>query len=263
METVRDVPDSTQIWFVSDIHLYHGGTEYLDQFLQFIRTSAGTADELWIVGDLFEFWIGPRQGALPFYEPLLEEFGKLASSGTQLKVIHGNRDFLMGRAMMNAGATLLPDEVTLKTAEGLLHISHGDQFCIHDRSYQIARVIMRSWPIRFIASILPVGFGLMLARRYRKISEKKKASSKQRGNGSRFHTIEDGIKELLRKTPVEIVLCGHIHDYAERSLTISEHTCRIVTTGAWEEGPNYAILSAGSLSLHRLEATAKPAPPLV
>lgn len=263
MTMVVEVPASRRIWFVSDVHLYYGGERYLQAFIEFVELASKSADELWIVGDLFEFWIGRRQGRLPFYEPLLSAFRRLSDGGVRLVIIHGNRDFLMGRAMQDAGAELLPDEVILNTTAGSIHVSHGDQFCIHDRSYQIARRVMRSWPARMIAAGLPVGVGLMLARRYRKISEAKKARKKEKGNGSRFHTIEDGIRELIKNAPADIVLCGHIHDQADRSLSVEQTPVRVVTTGAWEEGPNYVVLSREGLQLRDFVPSESAATPLV
>ena len=117
--------------------------------------------------------------------------------------------------------------------------------------------------MRFIASLLPVGIGLSLARRYRRISERKKRRSVVRGGGSRFYTIEEGVRQLIQTKPIDMVLCGHIHDFADRKMEVGDRQCRVVTTGAWEEGPNYAVLNGDGLCLHRFEPAAKPAAPLV
>lgn len=238
-----------RIWFVSDVHITFGDQPYLDQFLGFLDAAAEVCDELYIVGDLFEFWIGDRQANIRFYRPLFEKFNDLTQGGLKIKAVHGNRDFLMGKSFTKAGVELLPEVVVLELAGKSVHVSHGDQFCIHDHSYQRARVVMRSYIPRKIAAVLPAFMGVFLAKAYRRISERKKAKKKMQ-TGNRFHTIEDGIVAELKKQHFDVILCGHIHNYAERELAVGGVNCRVLTTGAWEEeGPNYVDFNGQELSL--------------
>ncbi|MEE9392198.1 MAG: UDP-2,3-diacylglucosamine diphosphatase [Planctomycetota bacterium] len=243
----------TTVWFVSDVHLALGDQAYLEQFLAFLAAAQQQAQQLYIVGDLFEFWIGDRQADIEFYTPLFERFRELVEKGTHIGVIHGNRDFLMGSAFTDVGCELLPDEITLQL-EGLgVHLSHGDQFCIHDHSYLRARVIMRSKPIRWLAALLPGAVGHGLARCYRGISERKK-QKKLQATGNRFHTVKDGIEAELARSDHDLILCGHIHYYADQTLRVGGRDRRVLTTGAWEESPNYVAWTDGKIGLHRFVA---------
>ncbi len=243
--------EKKRIWFVSDVHITFGNEAYLNQFLAFLDGAAEACTELYIVGDLFEFWIGDRQASIPFYGPLFEKFKSLTDGGLVIKAVHGNRDFLMGKSFSAVGVEMLPETVSLDLAGQKVHVSHGDQFCIDDHSYQRARVVMRSRIPRFVASVLPAFAGVFLAKFYRKISERKKAKKKAQ-TGNRFHTIEGGIKEELIRNHYDVILCGHIHNFAERAIEVAGKKSRILTTGAWEEeGPNYVDFDGRNLSLCR------------
>ncbi|MFT7618607.1 MAG: UDP-2,3-diacylglucosamine hydrolase [Planctomycetota bacterium] len=243
--------EAKRIWFVSDVHITFGDRPYLDQFLTFLDASAKVCDELYIVGDLFEFWIGDRQAKIEFYAPLFDKFRELTAGGLKIKAVHGNRDFLMGKSFSRAGVEMLPEVIVLELAGKSVHVSHGDQFCIHDLSYQRARVVMRSYLPRKIAACLPAFVGVFLAKSYRRISERKKAKKKVK-TGNRFHTIEDGLIAELEKQHFDVIVCGHIHNYAERELVVTGKACRVLTTGAWEEeGPNYVDFDGLELNLCR------------
>ncbi|MCA9323458.1 MAG: UDP-2,3-diacylglucosamine diphosphatase [Planctomycetes bacterium] len=240
-------------WVLSDVHLYHGGDAYLEQFLDFLGRAVGEAKTLYIAGDLFEFWIGDRQGSLAFYRPLFERLGAASEAGLNLGIMQGNRDFLLGQRFAEAGCELLPDELILDLAGQRVHLSHGDQFCLEDRSYLRARTVMRSRPARAVAACLPASLGLLLARSYRGISERKKARKKML-TGNRFHTVERGVRSTLQDLDLDGLICGHIHWPRDQWLDVAGRRRRVITTGAWEEGPNLVVFDGKSLELRQFPA---------
>jgi UDP-2,3-diacylglucosamine hydrolase len=236
------------IWFVSDVHLRHGDDDYLRLFTDFLERADAEAGELWIVGDLFEFWIGDRQARDGFYDPLFCGLARIASSGRRVRIVHGNRDFLMGKSFRDAGCELLADQ-NLIELEGLrVHVSHGDELCLEDHGYQRARRVMRSAPARGAAALMPGWLGGWLARRYRRISESSKARRKV-DTGNRFHTIEKGLAALAEARDPDVVICGHIHYLRDQELEIGGRPRRVITTGAWEEGPNFVHWAQGRFEL--------------
>lgn len=235
--------------FVSDVHLYFGGEEYLRQFLAFLRDVGAKAQAVFIHGDLFDFYVGPRQGRQPFYRTLFEELRRMVAAGVEVAVLHGNRDFLMGRCFEEAGVAILPDGVTLRLGGMKVHLSHGDAFCIHDRSYQFwARGVLRAAPVRALVRSLPVWMAVWLAKRYRAVSGRK---VRKMGEGSRLPTVFDGVRQLLGKEPFDAVICGHIHDLAETAIEAAGTKTRLLTTGAWEDGPNYVAWDGGRIEPRR------------
>lgn len=252
----EELAPSARVWMVSDVHLVDGDQAYLDQFLSFLDAAAAAdLDQFLVFGDLFEFWIGDRQGRQAFYEPLFHRLRGLVARGTRVGLLRGNRDFLIGTLFEAIGAEILPDEVEFDLGGQRLHLSHGDQFCIEDLSYQRARSVFRSRPIFWLSRVLPGWLGRFLARSYRGISERKKARKKA-STGNRFHTIEAGLRRALAAGGQEIVVCGHIHHFAETRIELEGRPVRVLTTGAWEEeGPNYVAIEAGRPVLRRHPAS--------
>lgn len=242
-----------RVVFVSDVHLRHDDASYLGQFTSFLDGVRGDgAAAVYIHGDLFDFYVGPRQGARPFYRPLFESLRALVDAGIPVGIIHGNRDFLMGRRFSDAGCALLPDEVTLELGGLRVHLSHGDQFCIHDRSYLFwARGVLRAAPFRFLVRNLPMVVATWLARRYRQVSAKKMSKSGAH-TSSRLPTILDGVKQFLQREPHDALICGHIHHLAATSVAAGSTSAVLYTTGAWEQYPNCIEWAEGVLRVRDL-----------
>ena len=125
--------------FISDLHLDHADSEVFQAFAGLLRDESARADEIYILGDLVEMWIGDddtSEIALALISALQE-----ASKRAALFLLHGNRDFLFGQAFCEQiGATLLPDPYVLDD----ILLSHGDLFCTDDAAYQDVRQLLRS-----------------------------------------------------------------------------------------------------------------------
>ena len=236
--------------FVSDVHIRYGDQAYLDQFTEFLeRIRQRPVTAVYIHGDLFEFYVGPRQGSLAFYDPLFASLRALTGDGIPVGILHGNRDYLMGARFAEAGCAVLPDEMSLRLGSLKVHLSHGDQFCVHDRSYQFwARGVLRAAPVRFLVRNLPLRLALWLAHRYRKISARKFERAGPRP-ASRLPTVFDGVRQLLDRDPHDVVICGHIHDLNRTALDHPGGETVLYTTGAWEDGPNCIQWLDGELTL--------------
>lgn len=229
-------------WFVSDIHVRYGDPAYRDRFIAFLAHAAQRTRRLFVVGDLFEFWIGDQQGTLAFYDPVFSAFADLVRAGVQVGIIQGNRDFMVGERFERLGATLLLDEVWLTIGRVGVRVSHGDELCVHDHSYQAARVVMRSSPFRAILRATPVFFGLLAADRYRGISKKKHEKWYATAEGNRFQTVRDGVERAAAAEDPDVFIFGHIHHRARQTLYCAGRDRTVITTGAWEEAPNYVRL---------------------
>lgn len=246
--------------FVSDVHLRHGDAPWLRGFLEFLDFVEQQRAGLFILGDLFEFWSGPAQARVPFYAPLFEALRRLSAPGRPVHMIHGNRDFLMGRAFRRAGVRFIREEALLDLAGERVHVSHGDRFCVDDRSYQWARVAMRSLPVRLAAALAPASVGIFLARRYRRISGKKTARMRAHGE-HRLGSILRGVRGELARGRSDTILCGHVHHLAETRIDGPFGEGRLLTLGAWEDRPNYALFDGKSLSLRYFGETSGRADP--
>src|SRR6201997_5620631 len=153
--------------FVSDVHVGAGSAAAIGQFLEFLRAHAARAETLYILGDLFESWVGDddrSDAAQQVCAALLE----LTGSGVPCFVLHGNRDFLLGAGFeARSGCRLLADPVVAELDGERLLITHGDALCTDDHSYQELRSIVRTapWQQRFLA--LPLADRELLANQAR------------------------------------------------------------------------------------------------
>lgn len=146
--------------FVSDLHLGADAPRTGARFLAWLRKGAAEADALFILGDLFEAWIGDAQCALesmPGGHEVCDALTALGSHGCAVAVQRGNRDFLLGSDFAHAsGTSLLPDPCVLVLGGQRITLTHGDALCVSDLAYQQWRALCRApaWQARFLA--LPV-----------------------------------------------------------------------------------------------------------
>lgn len=127
--------------YISDLHLSEERPAANERFFQFIEEEAKAADALYVLGDLFEYWIGDEDVESSFNAVIVGFFRRLASAGTTLYFMHGNRDFLFGERFARATAGKLLSDPSVM--DGVL-LMHGDTLCTDDADYQAWRRRARS-----------------------------------------------------------------------------------------------------------------------
>jgi UDP-2,3-diacylglucosamine hydrolase len=147
--------------FISDLHLAGERPAANEQFFRFLREEASRADALYVLGDLFEYWAGDDELTDRRGDPLAAEvaqgFKSLTGRGVQVWIMHGNRDFLVGKGFLDAaGAQFLEDPSVVKIAGRRVALLHGDTLCTDDRDYQAWRRTARSaeWQRDFLSKDL-------------------------------------------------------------------------------------------------------------
>ena len=126
--------------FISDLHLCENRPEITQQFIAFLETSATKAENLYILGDLFEYWPGDDEMDNSQHQTVINALKILGLSNTKIYLMHGNRDFLISNAFTtNTHTTLLTDPTILNLYGKRILLSHGDQLCTDDTSYQAFR----------------------------------------------------------------------------------------------------------------------------
>ena len=130
--------------FISDLHLEADKPEIGNQFLAFLEGEARDADALYILGDLFEFWVGdddPNE----HYAVMKSALRGLVDSGVSVYFMHGNRDFMIGVDFAHeTGVQILPDPHPVELHGTSVLLSHGDAMCIDDVEYQQIRTMTRN-----------------------------------------------------------------------------------------------------------------------
>lgn len=192
--------------FVSDLHLASESLPAVEQFGAFLASEAREADALYILGDLFEAWVGDDDD-----EPVRRQVcAALRDLGAHVPcfVMRGNRDFLFGAGFeRRSGCTLLPDPLLLEAGGLRVLVSHGDLLCTDDHSYQELRSIVRdaAWQRRFLA--------LPLAAR-RAVAEAARRGS-QRHTRAAMREIMDvneaAVRAAFRASHTRMMIHGHTH----------------------------------------------------
>ncbi|SDV49661.1 UDP-2,3-diacylglucosamine diphosphatase [Chitinasiproducens palmae] len=193
---------------IADLHLSEALPVTDAAFGRFLREEASTASALYILGDLFEFWVGDDMLATPFAADVAARLAALSSRGVAIYVMHGNRDFLLGRRFAaRAGATLLPDRHDLVAFGRRVRLLHGDTLCTDDVRYQrFRRLVHRPWLQRFFLA-WPLRWRLALAARLRADSARSGAARVYLSDATPL-----GIDAERRVAPpVETIVHGHTH----------------------------------------------------
>ena len=131
-------------WFISDLHLDPSRPAVIELAQRFLSTTAKGAEHVYILGDLFEYWLGddsPRHGL----EPVLEAFTALTQSGTKITFMHGNRDFLIGNEFASQYNIdlITGDEQVIDLHGTPTLIMHGDTLCTDDHDYLKFRTLVQ------------------------------------------------------------------------------------------------------------------------
>jgi UDP-2,3-diacylglucosamine hydrolase len=220
------------VLFISDLHLSSTRPAINRSFFEFLRRTAGQASELWILGDLFEYWAGDDDAGDPFNAEVVAALAQCARGGARIRVMHGNRDFLMGPAFEAAsGAQLVDDPATLLLSGRTTLLTHGDTLCTDDREYQAFRHEVRSkaWQEKFLAQSLSERKKQIEALRARSEAEK------SRKPADIMDVNRDAVEALLRARGYPRIIHGHTHRPARHEHEVDGRVCERWVLPDWYE----------------------------
>jgi len=235
-------------FFVSDVHLSAERSDVSARFLRFLDCVEAEAARLFLLGDIFDLWVGPKQTRLPYVVPVIERLRSLTAQGVKVVYVAGNRDFNFD-ARVNGGPPPrhLPEELSVDASGLRLYLTHGDLLCTGDRAYRRARRTFRSVPIRLALNHLPLPFSTFLSRGYRRLSARVVARKPRREKAVDFGRVRS---HLL--TGHDAVICGHVHRAARYRVHLpGGRTGEFITLGDWFRHGTYARVENGVLSLLR------------
>ena len=217
--------------FASDLHLDSESPWAIDAFLAFLAGPARSAEALYLLGDLFEVWVGDDDDS-PDHARTCAGLKALTDSGVAVYVIHGNRDFLLGAAFeRRTGAKLLPDPVLVDLYGVPTLLSHGDVFCTEDPSYQQLRSIVRrpKFQRRFLA--LPLDARRSLANAARAGSK----AHTERTIPTIMDVSPDAVTRAFRATGARRLIHGHTHRPAIHPGVVDGVNTERVVLAPWYE----------------------------
>jgi len=225
-------------------------------FLQFLAGRAREAEELYILGDLFEAWIGDDDSGDPFNAEVVAALRASSDAGLRISVIHGNRDFLLGDGFAAAtGARLLGDPHLLSTPEWQFVLSHGDALCLDDATYMAFRAQVRNpaWQAALLAK--PLGERRVIAAHMREVSE-----ASQRDKDNPYSDLQAAATDdFLREHCYVTFIHGHTHQPATHDHIVDGIHVERWVLADWHEERGECLVWDGE-ALHREALTQENRP---
>jgi len=204
--------------FISDLHLDADNPAITATLLDFLETGTADCGALYILGDLFEAWVGDDDNNV-LHSSVAAALHKLSSSGVAIYMMHGNRDFLLGHEYAGrCGATLLEDPAVIDCHGKRLALLHGDSLCTRDSEYMKFRQMVRStrWRQEFLDKSLVERH--MIAQQARLQS---KEANSNKASDIMDVTHQEVIK-LLHELQVNYMVHGHTHRPAVHTIRLQE-----------------------------------------
>ena len=217
--------------FISDLHLEAGRPEIGEQFLNFLAGEATRAEALYILGDLFEYWVGDDDPN-PHYAIMKRAIRQLADQHVPICFMHGNRDFMIGaRFAEETGVTILGDPETIELHGKKVLLSHGDALCTDDKHYQQMRLMTRDPEWQAMMRAKPLEERIAIAEAARQQSQEYNATA----DDEIMDVNHDAVVDTFRHHDVEILLHGHTHRPAIHDIDLNDKTVQRIVLGDWYE----------------------------
>jgi UDP-2,3-diacylglucosamine hydrolase len=234
--------------FISDLHLDPATPAIARQFRAFLDGEAREARALYILGDLFEVWLGDDDPA-PATREIVQSLRRLTDAGVPCFVMHGNRDFLLGeRFCKETGATLVPDGTVIELESEHALLMHGDVLCTDDVSYQRLRRIVRNPVVQWILRHLSLERRQLLAQKLREGSRMHVSST----SAEIMDVNGQAVADAFRRHHVRTLIHGHTHRPAVHSLEVDGRSVRRVVLGDWHSQGSVLEVSAAGFELRAL-----------
>ena len=233
------------IQLISDLHLHEERPDITGAFLAFLKQRAMHTRALYILGDFFEVWIGD-DAMTPFQRSIAQALSDVAATGTQIYLMHGNRDFLIGEDFCElASCQLLKDPSIVQLAGEPVLLMHGDSLCTSDKSYIRLRRVLRNPLILFVLRNLPLRTRQRLAGDLR---QKSKSSTRMKASAITDVNHEE-VTKVMTQHKVRTLIHGHTHRPAVHQLADDK---RRIVLGDWDTQGWFIKATAQTVELQAL-----------
>lgn len=237
-----------RVLFISDLHLDASRPRITELFLDFLQDNAGNADALYILGDLFEAWVGDDD-ADPHHARVQDGMRALTDSGVAGYFMHGNRDFLVGhRFAERTGFNLLQDPSVIDLFQRPALLMHGDTLCTDDAGYQAFRRQVRdaAWQEKFLAQPLAARHAFAATAR---------AESKAAQAGLAMDIMDvnrEAVDAAFLEHGLALMIHGHTHRPGVHTFLLEGRPRQRIVLGDWYAQGSVLVATAAGLSLASL-----------
>lgn len=242
-------------YFVSDLHIASPQDPKHARFLDLLGSLNGeNSSHLFLLGDIFDMWLGDHRYYIDRYQPLIDEIRRLRDDGVDIHYFEGNHDLHLGRFWAGElGITVHAGPASVEVAGQSLRLEHGDQMDPDDRGYRFLRWFLRTPVMRFLIYNLP---GKLAAG----IGERASATSRSYTSETKVIAREDAIAKIRehaaivhRQQPFDLLVSGHVHVRDDHTMTDSGGSFRSVNLGTWLDTPCCFVLDAAGARFIELD----------
>jgi UDP-2,3-diacylglucosamine hydrolase len=227
--------------FVSDVHANPAHPATLDAFLRFLAGPAADAGTLFVLGDLFEAFVGPSVAGRPGFRDVIQGLRARVAAGSRVAFVPGNRDFPLEGVLRPLGIERLPDLARLEVDGARVLATHGDLLCTRDRRYQAFRRAVRSRALGAVAAALPGAVLDAMTDRAREASRAETARKAYADMG-----LDAGrVRRMLLREEADALVCGHVHWGVHHRMSVDGRPRDVFVLGAWEDGANWLEREGG------------------
>lgn len=236
--------------FISDLHLEDSAPARSGWLNTFLAGPAADADAVYILGDLFEFWIGD-DALSPTAQQVAKALSALHTSGVSCYFMHGNRDFLLGETYAKlSGVELLPEERVIDLQGTPTLLLHGDSLCTDDVEYQALRRQVRdpAWQ----AGVLAMSIEERL-----KMAQTAREASKQHTRSASMEIMDvnpGAVTDAFRRHGVSRMIHGHTHRPARHRVELDGETAERIVLADWYDHGSYLEVSPEQVRSIRIPA---------
>jgi UDP-2,3-diacylglucosamine hydrolase len=235
--------------FLSDVHLTPREPERSVRFVRFLEREAASTDEFFILGDLFDYWIGPKHLRKPDYREAIQALHAATEAGLRATFLLGNRDFYMEGFTEATGVAVAPGRTEHEIAAGGKHVylCHGE-YLEGRRGFWIGvQEFIRSRGVERVYTRLPACLAKAGARFYRWVSEGRFLPGKPKPR--RAVVLSEALLEERFRNGADVIVCGHVHRAERRDFFIDGRAKTLFTLGDWADRPNWLVEDDGDWRL--------------
>lgn len=233
--------------FIADLHLSENHPQITQTLFAFLDNNTQDVDALYILGDLFEVWIGDDEHT-PLMDAVAEKLRDYSRAhGIPIYYIHGNRDFMIGkRYAKQSSMQLLPEHHPIDLYGQPTLLMHGDTLCLADENYQKMRKVIHNPALQFVFNLLPLYFRKKIGWKIRTASQNKKVYK----NNEMMGVTQSEVERLLQLHACTTLIHGHTHQVAKHQFDIDGQPYQRVDVGDWYKKFSYLEAKQGVLELH-------------
>ena len=233
--------------FIADLHLSEQHPNITKALYSFLDSKKENVDALYILGDMFEVWIGDDEHT-PLMDDVADKLTQYSNvNGVPIYYIHGNRDFMIGKKYAKQSSmNLLAEHYEIDLYGTRTLLMHGDTLCLADKNYQKMRKVIHNPVLQFVFNLLPLHFRKKIGWKIRTASQSKKRYKNNEMMGVTQHEVE----RLLVKHQCKTLIHGHTHQVARHEFDINDQPHVRFDVGDWYTNFSYVEADKNSIKVH-------------